>query len=144
MTEPTAPGPIPAEARGVTAEALRLFGSITRHLQSLAALAGLEGREAGGVYLRAAIALGAALFFAAFGYVFGLLFIAFALDRFLHVPWIWIALGFALFHVIAAAGGAFYAKSKIATPIFRGTAEEIRRDVAALRGGNSPGEAPQP
>lgn len=142
MTEPTPPGPLPAEARGVTAEALRLFGSLTRHLQSLVALAGLEGREAVGLYVRVAIALGTALFFAAFGYVFVLLFVAFALDRFFLVPWIWIALGFAVFHLLAAAVGALYVKTKFATPVFRGTAEEIRRDVAALRGSGASDGAP--
>lgn len=134
MTEPTAPGSSAPEARGVTAEALRLLGSITRHLQSLLALIGFEGREALGVYLRIAIALGVALFFAAFGYVFVLLFVAFALERFFHVPWIWTALGFALLHLGGAASAALYVKRKGATPIFRATAEEIRRDVVALRG----------
>ncbi|MDD5198573.1 MAG: phage holin family protein [Terrimicrobiaceae bacterium] len=136
MTESTAPGP-----RGIPTEALRLFGSLVRHLQSLLALADLEGREAMGVYLRVAIALGAALFCAAFGYVFVLLFVAFALDRMLGVDWIWISLGFAVLHLLGAVAGGLYVKKNFATPIFRSTAEEIRRDLAALRQDRS-GTAP--
>ncbi len=139
MTEFTASGPFDPARRGISAEALRLFSSLTRHLQTLVALAGLEGRQIAGVYLHGAIAVGAALFFAAFGYIFTLLFVAFALDRFLHVEWIWIALGFAVLHFIGAIAGAFYGKAKFSQPLFHGTAEEIRRDLAALRGG---GDAP--
>jgi uncharacterized membrane protein YqjE len=127
MTESTAPG-------GVPAAATRLLGSLTRHLQALLALAGLEAREATLLYVRLAIVLGGALFFAAFGYVFTLLFVAFALDRLLHIDWMWIALGFAIFHLLLALGGGFYVKKNCRTPVFRGIAEEIRKDVAALRG----------
>jgi uncharacterized membrane protein YqjE len=129
---------IPAESRGVAAEAMRLFGSITRHLQSMSALAGLEGKEALGLYLRMAIAIGAALFFLAFGYVFMLLFAAFAIAHFFHVDWVWISLGLAILHLLGAVAGGLYVKKKSATPVFRGTMEEIRRDVAALRGSNTP------
>ncbi|HEY8901536.1 MAG TPA: phage holin family protein [Chthoniobacterales bacterium] len=132
MTHPASPGPAGAETRGVVAQAMRLFSSLTRHLQSLVALAGLEGREAVGLYVRAAIALGVALFCAAFGYVFLILAVAFALDRFLHVDWIWIASGFAVLHLLGAAIAGFLTKKFFTTPVFRGTAEEIRRDVAAL------------
>jgi uncharacterized membrane protein YqjE len=133
MTGSPAAGP-----EGIAAAAMRLFGSLTRHLQALLALAGLETREAALLYVRLAIVLGAALFFAAFGYVFTLLFVAFALDRLLRVDWMWIALGFAVLHLAAAAIGAFYVKKHCRTPIFRATAEEIRKDVAALRGGQTP------
>jgi len=131
MTESTAPG-------GVPAAAMRLLGSLTRHLQALLALAGLEAREATLLYVRLAIVLGAALFFAAFGYVFTLLFVAFALDRLLHIDWMWIALGFAILHLLAALIGGLYVKKTCRTPVFRGIAEEIRKDVAALRGNQTP------
>jgi uncharacterized membrane protein YqjE len=119
---------------------LRLVGSITRHFQALAALAGLEGREAVSLYVRAAIALGTALFFAAFGYIFLVLAAAFALEHFLHWDWIWIALGFAALHLLAALAAILYTRNKFTTPVFRGTAEEIRRDVTSLR--SADGSAP--
>jgi uncharacterized membrane protein YqjE len=131
MTESSASG-------GVPAAAMRLVGSITRHLQALLALAGLEAREAVLLYVRLAIVLGAALFFAAFGYVFTLLFLAFALDRLLHIDWMWIALGFAVLHLLAAVIGGLYVKNTCRTPVFRAIAEEVRKDVAALRGSQPP------
>ncbi|HEY8904065.1 MAG TPA: phage holin family protein [Chthoniobacterales bacterium] len=139
MTTSTAQGgPARPAPEGITAEALRLFGSITRHLQGLAALAGVEGREAATLYLRILIVLGAALFFAAFGYVFVLLFVAFACDRLWHIDWLWISLGFAVLHLLGTAAGLLYIKKQSRTPIFRGTAEEIRKDVAAMRGNATP------
>jgi uncharacterized membrane protein YqjE len=139
MSEPTTPGPSSLPTHGLSAEVLRLFGSFTRHLQALVALAGLEGREAATTYARGAIALGVTLFFAAFGYVFLLLTVAFALDHFAHIDWVWIALGIGVLHVIGAVAAGAFARKSFAVPVFRGTAEEIRRDVAALRptGGKS-------
>lgn len=134
MTAPNDPGPPPAPSTGIAAEAMRLFGSLTQHLQSLAALAGLEGREAAALYVRIAIVLGAALGAAAFAYVFLLLFAAFAIEKYLHGEWIWITLGLGIFHLLAAVIAAAYVKRACRTPIFRGTAEEIRKDVASLRG----------
>ena len=122
------------EPRGIAAEAMRLFGSLTHHLQSLAALAGFEGREAVALYVRVAIALGAGLFLSAFGYIFVLLFLAFAIAALFHVEWIWISLGFALLHLLGALIAGLYVKNHYRTPVFRGTSEEIRKDVAALRG----------
>jgi uncharacterized membrane protein YqjE len=138
MTDSTAPGPSHPEPTGITAEALRLFGSITRHLQSLVALAGLEGREALALYVRLAVVLGAALFFAAFGYIFVILFVAFAIAHFFHVEWLWISLGLAALHLLGALIGGLYLKKHFRTPVFRATSEEIRKDAAALRGGTVP------
>ncbi len=138
MTASTAPGPSNPEPTGITAEALRLFGSLTRHLQSLATLAGMEGREAVALYVRLAVVLGAALFFAAFGYIFAILFVAFAIAHFFHVAWLWISLGLAAGHLLAALIGGIYLKKNFRTPVFRATAEEIRKDAASLRGGTTP------
>jgi uncharacterized membrane protein YqjE len=138
MTASTDPGPPPAPPKGLAAEAMRLFGSIAQHLQSLATLAGIEGREAVALYAKIGIVLGVALFFAAFGYIFLLLFIAFAIAEWLHGEWIWISLGFAAAHLLGALIAALYVKNRFCTPVFRSTAEEIRKDVASLRGGNTP------
>jgi uncharacterized membrane protein YqjE len=138
MTASNDPGPSNPEPTGITAAALRLFGSITRHLQSLVALAGLEGREALALYVRLAIVLGAGLFFAAFGYIFVVLFVAFAIAHLFHVDWLWISLGLAAFHLLAALIAGLYVKKYFRTPVFRGTAEEIRKDAAALRSSATP------
>lgn len=138
MSDPTSHGSTAADSasgaeRGVSAEALRFLGSITRHLQALIGLAGLEGREAAGLYLRGGVAVGAAVVLVFFGYVFTLLFVAFALDYFARVPWVWIALGYAVLHFFGAVIAFNYARARFRTPVFRATSEEIRRDVAALR-----------
>ncbi|MGH8046418.1 MAG: phage holin family protein [Chthoniobacterales bacterium] len=138
MTAPTDPGPPPAPQTGIAAEAMRLFASVTQHIQSLAALAGVEGREAVALYLKIAIALGVAIFFAAFGYIFVLLFLAFALVEFFHAGWLWISLGFAAAHLLGALIAALYVKKHCCTPVFRGISAEIRKDVAALRGAGNP------
>ncbi len=127
MTASTASGPSNPEDKGLTAEALRLFGSITRHLQALVALAGLEGREALALYVRLAIVLGASLFFAAFGYIFLVLFVAFAIAYFS----MWNGCG-----SLSASPrctcwerpiGGFYLKKHFRTPIFRATSEKFAR-----------------
>jgi uncharacterized membrane protein YqjE len=138
MTAETDPGPPPATQKGVAAEAMRLFGSVTQHLQSLAALAGYEGREAVALYVKLAIVLGAGLFLAAFGYIFILLFLAFAIATLFHADWIWISLGFALLHLLGALIAGLYVRKHYRTPVFRGTAAEVRKDVAALRGSSTP------
>lgn len=121
-------------SKGAVAEASRLFGSFSRHFQALIGLAGEEGREAVAVYAKVAIALGAGVALLAFGYVFCILCIAFALATVAKIDWLWIALIFALFHLLGAAGCAIYVKIRYRTPVFRATAEEIKRDIAALRG----------
>jgi uncharacterized membrane protein YqjE len=133
-----ASGPSASPQTGITAEALRLFGSLTRHVQALVALAGVEGREAVALYVRLAIVLGAALFLAAFGYIFMILFVAFAVSYFFHVEWLWISLGLAILHLLGALIGGLYLKKHFRTPVFRATAEEIRKDAAALRSGSVP------
>jgi uncharacterized membrane protein YqjE len=142
MTAPIDPGPPPAPPKGIAAEAMRLFGSVAQHLQSLAALAGIEGREAVALYVKLGIVLGIALFFAAFGYIFVLLFVAFAIAEYLHGEWIWITLGFAAAHLLGALVAVLYVKRNYSTPVFRGTAEEIRKDVAVLRNAGNPPSMP--
>ncbi len=138
MTFPADPGPPPSAQKGIAAEAMRFFGSLTQHFQSLATLAGIEGREALGHYVRLAIVLGLALFFGAFGYIFVMLFLVFAIATFFGVAWLWIFLGFALAHLLGALIAGLYVKANFQTPVFRATAEELRRDVSALRGPQTP------
>lgn len=126
------------QADGLLAGALRLSGSLGRHLQALSGLAGEEAREAGALYLRLAVMLAAALFFAAFGYVFVLLFVAFLLATVFHVAWIWILLGLALLHLLVAFVCANHVKSHWRTPIFEATRQEIARDLEELSGGKKP------
>jgi len=130
---PPPPGPGREPSRGVLAELLNFLSSFGEHVQALVALAGLESREAAGVYLRALIALGAALVLLIFGYLLLLLFVAFALAMFCHIEWIWISLGLAVLHFLGVAGCAFYLKARLKSPVFTATSAELQRDFTALK-----------
>lgn len=130
VTPPPSPGPAP---RGVLGEFLSLLGSLGNHLQALLALAGLEAREAAGVYIRAIIFLVLALVFLIFGYAFFILFIAFALATLCKVAWIWITLGLAGFHFIGTALAILYVKNRVKAPVFTATADELKRDFTSLK-----------
>lgn len=135
MPESALPPPAqePETNRGVLAELLSFAGSLGRHLQALLSLAGLEGREAAGHYLRLLVVLGAAVFFALFGYLLLMLFAIFGLAWLLGVSWIWIALGLAVLHGLAALGGVFYARARLRQPVFSATSAELRKDFEALQ-----------
>lgn len=122
----------------MTAELLRLTGSLGRHFETLGALAGEEAREAGALALRLAVMVFAALFFAAFGYVLAVISAAFLIAAVFHVSWIWILPAFVLLHVLLAAFCIFHVKSHWRTPLFPATKSEISRDLNALRGGGKP------
>jgi uncharacterized membrane protein YqjE len=126
------PGPGRDSPRGVLAELLGFIASFGEHVQALVALAGLESREAAGVYLRVFIALGIALVLLLFGYLLALIFVAFAVAL-LGVDWIWIALGLAALHFAGAAVCVFYLKARLKTPVFPTTSAELQRDFAALK-----------
>lgn len=122
-----------AASRGIVAELLSLVGSFGRHVQSLGALAGEEAREAAELYLRLAVMLLAAIFFAAFGYVIILLFLAFLIATIFQVAWIWILLGFSILHLLVAFLCATHVKNHWKTPVFPATSAEIRRDLDSLK-----------
>ena len=118
------PGP-----RGLIDVSLSLVGSFGRYFESIGALAGEEAREASELFLRLAVLLAAALFFAAFGYVLLLLFAAFL---------IWILLGFTVLHFLVAVVCAFHVRNHWRTPVVAATRSEISRDLDALRGNRNP------
>jgi uncharacterized membrane protein YqjE len=119
--------------RGILAELLNFLSSFGEHIQALVALAGLESREAAGVYIRALVALGAALVLLMFGYLLMLIFVAFALAALFHWDWIWIALGLAVAHFLGVAGCLLYLKARLKSPVFTATSAELQRDFAALK-----------
>ncbi|MCK9588055.1 MAG: phage holin family protein [Terrimicrobiaceae bacterium] len=136
-------GPVPgghpvSEPRGLLDGLLSLVGSFGRYFEAIGALAGEEAREAAALYLRLAVMLAAALFFAAFGYVLLLLFAAFLIAAIFPVSWLWILLGFTILHLLVAVICATHVKTHWRTPVFPATKGEISRDLEALRGGREP------
>lgn len=131
MLPPAGPGH--DSSRGVLAALLSLVSSFGEHASSLTALAGLESREAAGVYLRALVAGAAAVVFLLLGYILLLLCVAFAVAAVFSVSWIWITLGLAVLHFLLVAGCLIYARSRLGTPVFTATSAEVRRDLEALK-----------
>lgn len=135
MVNPALPPPAsgPEAPQGFVAELMNLVGSLGRHFQTLFTLAGLEGREAAAIYLRVVAVFVAALVFAIFGYILTLFFLAFLLALVFGVNWIWISLGFAVFHLLAAGLCLFYVKSNIGAPVFQATSAELKKDFESLK-----------
>ncbi len=127
--------------QGFFTEATRLFGSFSRHFEAIFSLAGLEAKEAIGLYVRLVVMLLAALVFALIGYVFLILTLAFAIAWLFNVAWIWIALGFTVFHFVICFLCALHVKTHFRTPVFQTTSSELRKDFALMSG---PDETPQP
>jgi len=130
---PAPAGPAGAQPpRGLGGELLSLIGSFARHVQALGALAGEESREAAALFLRLAIMLAAALFFAAFGYIIILIFVAFLAATVFNISWIWILLALAVLHLLVAFVCANHVRTHWRTPLFAATRGEIARDIEAL------------
>lgn len=124
--------PINSGNQGLVTEAIRFFGSFSRHIQALAGLAGSETKEALGLYVRLAVMLVGALVFALFAYIFFLLTVAFGIALLFKISWVWIALGLTLLHALVAFVCANHVKTHFRTPIFTTTSAELRKDFAAL------------
>ncbi len=137
-------GAIPASAtdahQGFFTEATRFFGSFSRHFSAILSLAGLELKEALGLYVRLVVMLLAALLFALLGYVFFILTVAFAIAWLFGVAWIWIALGFTVFHFLICFLCALHVKKHFRTPVFQTTSSELRKDFALMSGPDVPSQ----
>lgn len=135
MPDPVLPsqGPGRESNSGILAELLNFLSSFGEHVQALVALAGLESREAAGIYVRALVALVAALILLVFGYLLLVIFVAFALAALFHWQWIWITLGLAVAHFLGVAGCLLYLKSRIKLPVFTATSAELQRDFASMK-----------
>jgi len=112
---------------------MSLLGSLGRHAGAVGALAGEEAREAAELYLRLGIFLGAALFFAAFGYILVLLCIAFIVAAVFNVSWLWILPVLAIVHLVVAFLCALHVKTHWRTPLFPATRGELARDWDSLQ-----------
>ncbi len=119
--------------RGVVAELLNFAASLGQHVQHLVALASLESKEAAGVYIRALIALGAALILLVFGYLLSLIFVAFLLAQVFGIAWLWICLGLAVAHLLGVLACGLYIRARIKSPVFTATTAEMQRDLEALK-----------
>ena len=128
------PGPTTDDA-GFFRHFSALLSAKLAYLRARLQLAGIEGKEAA---VHWAVILGLAaggLAVLVFGYLFliiGLVFlIALALGG--GNAWIWVLLGAALLHLAGAALLILMAKSKLATPLFPLTLDELKKDQEWLK-----------
>ncbi len=128
------PSTSPQNSRGLTAGLLSFWGSAGRHVMAVVELAGIEGKEAAGLYVRLAVMLIAALIFLVFGYFLMLLFVVFLIGTLFGLAWFWIFLGLlALLHFLVAFLCATHVKRHLKTPVFAATSAEIRKDLESLK-----------
>ncbi len=98
----------------------------------------METKEAVGLYVRLIVMLLAALLFVLLGWILLLLTIAFLIAMFTSIAWVWIALGFTLFHFLVAILCATHVKKHFSTPVFQTTSAEIRKDLELLGRNDDP------
>ncbi len=122
---------MPDSSAGMALRAL--IGSVAQHAAGLFSLASWEGREASAHYLRLLIVFFSAVFLLFIGYLFLLLFFVFFLSHWLRVDWVWITLGVAVVHGIAAVIGIWIFARTIGKPMFSSTISEIKKDLETLR-----------
>jgi uncharacterized membrane protein YqjE len=123
-----------AEAEGLWGHLAGLLGAKLAYLRARAELAGIEGREAAIHYgLALGLAVGAVVLLV-FGYFFLVLAAVFAVAWICGGGnvWIWVLLGAAVLHLVAAGGLILAVRMKIARPIFTATLDEFRKDQAWL------------
>lgn len=135
MTESASPPPAEEQKapRGLSGELLSLAGSVGRHVQALAALAGAETREAAGTYLLALVLMIAGLVLAIFGYAMLILFIAFLAALIFGISWLWISLVLAVLHFVGAAVCILIARNRAAVKQFPATSAELQKDFITLQ-----------
>ncbi|PWU11394.1 MAG: hypothetical protein C5B47_00940 [Verrucomicrobia bacterium] len=121
---------MPNSSVGMAVKALT--GSLVEHVRGLFSLLTWEGREAATHCLRLLILFLGAVFFLLIGYLFLLLFLTFFLVAWLGVGWMWVALGVAVLHGMAAIIGICLFARLIGKPMFSATISEIKKDLETL------------
>ena len=120
------------ESHGLIDAITHLFASIGKHLHALSSLAGVEAKEAAGVYLRVIVAVVVGLVLALFAYLLLLLTVAFLLAL-LGLNWLWITLGLGILHVGGVVACYVFIRDQVRKPVFAVTQEELRKDFASLK-----------
>ncbi len=123
------------EPDGLFRHLAALLGAKLEYVRARLQLAGLEGKEAA-VHLAVLIGLAlGALVVVIFGYLFFVIAVVFLIAWACGGgnAWIWVTLGAAFVHFIAAAVLALVAKVKLSTPLFAATLDEFRKDQEWLK-----------
>ena len=133
MAGETAPSGSRPRQTGLTGSLVALASALADFFESRAALFATESKAALVQFLVAAVCLVAAILFFAFGYIFLLATVVVAIARMANVSWLWIALGAAGLHFVIALIFLLVAGTGIKRPVFRATADELKKDREWLK-----------
>ncbi len=130
MVEPTVPEPLQGERPGFLAHFAQLLAAVVGYLQARLTLAGMESKEAAIHYAMLVAWVVCGIVLCAFGYVFFVIGLVFAIAWFFEDPskWIWVMLGVGVLHFAVAIFCVLMARSKIFVPMFRDTLSELKKD----------------
>ena len=127
------PGGNPAGRTGLLDNLLALAGALAIFFETRAALIAKESRAALAQLLVLAACLGAAALVFAFGYIFLIAAAIVALAHGAQISWLWTALAAALLHFVLALVFLLIARSRMTKPMFRASAEELKKDSEWLK-----------
>jgi uncharacterized membrane protein YqjE len=123
----------PAGHAGLFQTVRSLLASLTLFLESRLQLAARESKAAVRHLVTMVACLIAAAVFLLFGYVFLIVFVVFEVAHLIGVSWIWVALGLALLHFLAALSCLIFARGLLKHPILRETANVLKEDTEWLK-----------
>ena len=133
MAGETAPSGSRPRQTGLIGSLVALASALADFFESRASLFATESKAALVQFLVAAVCLVVAILFFAFGYIFLLATIVVAVARMANVSWLWIALGAAGLHFVIALIFLLVAGTGIKRPVFRATADELKKDREWLK-----------
>jgi uncharacterized membrane protein YqjE len=130
VAAPSPEYPPRAARSGLFSHTLEWLTSAWAYLRARLELVTIEGREAGGTWLKALGLLLGSVVVLVFGYFFFCFAIVFAIARAFggENAWIWVTLGAALVHVGAGALLLLKVRSLVQKPMFQVTLEEFKKD----------------
>jgi uncharacterized membrane protein YqjE len=123
----------PAGHAGLFQTLRALVASLTQFLESRLQLAARESKAAVRHLVTLVACLIAAAVLSIFGYVFLIVFVIFEVARWIGVSWIWVALGLALLHFVAALFCLIIARGQSKHLTLRDTASVLKEDTEWLK-----------
>ena len=129
-----------AQAAGIFGHLTALLAAKLAYVRARLELAGLEGKEAAvhyGVIVGLAVGGLVAL---VFGYLFAVIALVFLVAHWIggETAWIWVMLGAAALHFLGAAVLLLVAKSRLGTPMFTASLDELKQDQEWLKTNANP------
>lgn len=133
MAVDRSPSGNPAGRRGLLDNLLALAGTLAVFFETRVALIAKESRAALAQLLVLVACLVAAALVFAFGYIFLIAAAIVALANGAQISWLWTALAAALLHFVLALVFLLIARSRMTKPMFRASAEELKKDSEWLK-----------